>query len=292
MKCKPLTIWGTNKPDGGPLDLKIRPRRKRSAGSVTKSLPLFLLILFVAAVAFYLVTESVLHFTGALPFIGSLAASSQGIYVGGISLGFLSIVVVFILVVLSVTMRVREGISVSWAGAGAAVVTGLLLGMGFTMVPTPQANPWPYSVKYSAQGFTFVVYYNSTTLIIGKNLTVKYVLTDDSYQLVTPYYLFGGQFSMVFFNSTGGQAVAFRAPISFRITSSTVNVELAPGEMWSTILGFNGTIISENGTHSTIKPGGYTLSSYAVLQDANASLYVDLHPSDIHIDITNPTSNG
>jgi hypothetical protein len=154
------------------------------------------------------------------------------------------------------------------------------------MEPVPQvSNPGLYSEQDSGQGFRFVVYYNSTTLTIGKNLTFKYVLTDDSYQLVTPYYLFGGQFSMVFFNSTGGQVVAFRAPITFTLTNLTTSVELNPGEVWSSLLSFNGTIISLKGTRSIIRPGSYSLSSYAVLQDANASLYVDLHPPGISIGV-------
>jgi hypothetical protein len=264
--------------------LKIKRRSKGNTGSVVKSIPLFLLVLFIVAVAFCLVLESVFHLASALPLIASLGASPQGVYLGSFSLGFLSIFLVLILAGLSMWMHHTGGASVSKAGAGTAIVMGLLLGSGFAMAPVPQvSNPGLYSVQDSGQGFRFVVYYNSTTLTIGKNLTVKYVLTDDSYRLITPYYLFGGQFSMVFFNSTGGQVVAFRSPITFRFTNTTTNVELSPGEVWNSLLSFNGTIISLKGTHSIIRPGIYSLSSYAVLQDANVSLYVDLHPPDISV---------
>jgi hypothetical protein len=264
--------------------LKIKRRSKGNTGSVVKSIPPFLLVLFIVAVAFYLVLESVFHLGSALPLIASIGASPQGVYIGSVSLGFLSISLILILAGLSVWMHHKGGVSVSKAGAGTAIVMGLLLGSGFAMAPVPQvSNPGLYSVQTSGQGFSFVVYYNSTTLTVGKNLTVKYVLTDDSYQLITPYYLFGGQFSMVFLNSTGGQVVAFRAPITFRLTNLTTSVELNPGEVWNSILSFNGTIVSLKGTRSIIRPGSYSLSSYAVLQDANVSLYVDLHPSDISV---------
>ena len=270
--------------------MKIKRRSKGNTGSVVKNIPPFLLVLFIVAVAFYLVLESVLHLGSALPLIASLGASPQGVYLDSFSLGFLSIFLILILAGLSVWMRHTGEVSVSKASAGTAIVMGLLLGSGFAMAPVPRVNnPGLYSVQASGQGFRFVVYYNSTTLTIGKNLTVKYVLTDDSYQLVTPYYLFGGQFSMVFSNSTGGQVVAFRSPITFRFTNTTTSVELNRGEVWNSLLSFNGTIVSLKGIRTLIRPGSYSLSSYAVLQDANVSLYVDLHPPDIPIVVTGST---
>jgi hypothetical protein len=114
---------------------------------------------------------------------------------------------------------------------------------------------------------------------------MRYVLTDDSYKLVTPYIYFGGQFSMVYYNSTGKQVVAFRAPITFKLTSSQYNVGLQPGERWDTLLSWDGTVIPLNGTRYLASPGEYSLASYAVLNDVNASLYVVLHPPDIGVRI-------
>ena len=44
-------------------------------------------------------------------------------------------------------------------------------------------------------------------------------------------------------------------------------------------------MIPLNGSRYTVSPGRYTLASYAVLQDANVSLYVMLHTTDITVTI-------
>ena len=128
-----------------------------------------------------------------------------------------------------------------------------------------------------------VVNYNSTTLTLGNNLTLKYTLTDNSFYLTTPFYYFGGQFSMVFYNSLGKQVVAFSAPITFARNASQYMVALQPGQTWSTKLQWDGLVIPVNASRYMAPVGDYTLASYAVLQDANASLYVELQPQTIPI---------
>jgi len=223
------------------------------------------------------------------PLIASLDRSTQGLFLGAFSLGFFSVFLISLLVASSALLMTKRSASLGMPGLGAAIVAGLVVGASFTLIPTTQQQPQLQSVQDSSGGFTLVVYYDSTTLTIGKNLTMRYVLSDNSYQLVTPYYLFGGQFSMVFYDSTGKQAVAFRAPVTFKLTPSQYYVALQPGESWSTLLSWNGTIIPANGTRYLASPGEYSLASYAVLDDVNASLYVVLHPPDIHVVVASST---
>jgi len=88
---------------------------------------------------------------------------------------------------------------------------------------------------------------------------------------------------MVFYNSTGKQVVASNAPIAFNRLPNQYNVALQPGEVWSTSLEWDGLVTPVNGSRYMAPPGEYTLASYAVLQDANASLYVELHTPSIPI---------
>ncbi|MDG6982816.1 MAG: hypothetical protein JRM74_05105 [Nitrososphaerota archaeon] len=222
-----------------------------------------------------------------LPAFESLKGSAYGVWAWGFSLGYVSIVLIAILAGLSV-LGFRRGARLTTAGAGAMLILGLVVGASFGAVSAAMVpGPWPYSVQDSQQGFTLTVYYNSTVLNLGTNLTMKYTLTDNSYSLTTPYYLFGGQFSMVFYNSSNAQVVAFRAPVSFKPTLSTDLVQLAPGDTWTTLLGWNGTIFSANGTRRIAPTGDYNLASYVALQDANMtpSLYVVLHPSNLTVTI-------
>ncbi|MDG6964652.1 MAG: hypothetical protein JRM83_06645, partial [Nitrososphaerota archaeon] len=161
--------------------------------------------------------------------IESLSRSGYGLWTGAFSLGYVSVAAVVILVVLSAGSA-RGNRRLTLAAFGAMLLAGLVVGATFAAVSAsvpPRISV--YSVQDSRQGFTLAVYYNSTTLDLGNNLTIRYTLTDNSYSVTTPYYLFGGQFSMVFNNSNDKQVVAFRAPISFKPSQSTDLVELAPG---------------------------------------------------------------
>ncbi|MDG6941418.1 MAG: hypothetical protein JRN34_00630 [Nitrososphaerota archaeon] len=237
------------------------------------------LFLFAILIRFAVVPDSI-------SLVESLKPSPYGIGVGSYSLGYVSVFVLGISTLLAVWGRKGRGI-VSTPGAIAVFLLGTLLASSFSAVSFSIApSKWVYSVQDSAQGFTLIVSYNSTVVTQGTNLTIHYALTDNSYTLSTPYYLFGGQFSMVFYNSTGKQVVAFRAPITFTRNASQYTVQLQPGEVWSTNLEWDGLIVPTNASSYMAPPGAYTLSSYAVLQDANASLYVVLNPHNIPITVS------
>jgi hypothetical protein len=263
----------------------MRLRARSGKGHDVKRAPVFLLVVYAAALASYAILLR-LHFGVALPLVASVGPSGEGVFLGAFSVGYLSLAVLTLLSAASLVAW-REGASgLSWQAAGAGVALGLVVGGSLTLIPLQRPSPrWLNSVQDSRDGFTLVVNYNSTTLVLGRNLTFQYVLTDDSYQLTTPYYLFGGQFSMVFYNSTGGQVVAFRAPITFNRAATQYTVQLIPGERWTTLLSWDGTVIPLNGSRYMVSPGRYTLASYAVLQDANVSLYVMLHAPDIPVTI-------
>lgn len=261
------------------------PGRKRPGGPRTN---VFLVLLGGYAIG--LAVYGVLIWRSAVPdslgAIESLEASQYGLWTGAFSLGFVSIAAIVVLAALSAA-EARKG-KMTPAGVGATLLVGLVVGASFAAVSLsvpPRTSL--HSVQDSQQGFTLTVYYNSTTLDLGTNLTMRYTLTDNSYTVTTPYYMFGGQFSMVFYDSSNTQVVAFRAPVSFRPSASTDLVQLAPGERWTTFLGWNGTIFSANGTRSVVVPGTYMLGSYVALQDANVTpnLYVVLHPPDIPVTV-------
>lgn len=236
------------------------------------------LLLYALLVRFAAVPDSIAA-------VESLRPSPYGFGVGAYHLGYASVLVIITLAVLSIWQRKRRA-WISGTGAAAILVLGVVLGSSFAVasLSVPSQNPLQ-SVQDSEQGFTLVVTYNSTTVTLGKNLTMRYTLTDDSYTLATPYYLFGGQFSMVFYDSAGNQTVAFRAPITFSRQANQYTVLLKPGETWSTLLQWDGRIIPVNGSSYMASPGSYSLESYAVLQDANASLYVVLHPASIPVSV-------
>jgi len=262
--------------------LKIRIRRKSSTPAA-KGIPIFLLVTYLVALAFYIVLMEYARTPNSIPQVASLEKSTQGLFLGAFSLGFLSLLLILLLTAISALLKWKRSASIGAPGLGAAIAIGLVVGASLTFVPTTQQRLQLSSAQDSSGGFTLVVYYNSTILTIGRDLTMKYVLTDDSYQLVTPYQFFGGQFSMVFYDSAGKQVVAFRAPVAFKLATNQYNVALQPGESWSTLLSWNGTVIPLNGKRFTATPGEYSLGSYAVLNDANASLYVVLHPPSISI---------
>jgi hypothetical protein len=265
--------------------MKLPLRRKGSKTPYGKLLFPFLFIVYGVSAFVYILLLHYLRPPNPLPLVASLGSTSYGISIGGISIGYLTIALLLSLAAASVWAWSR-GSTLSMAGVSAAVFVGLLLAAVFTAVSTVSSPPaWKYSVQDSLQGFTLEVYYNTTILYLGQNLTLKYVLADNSYSLTTPYNLFGGQFSMVFYNSTGGQVVAFRSPITFEVSGSQEYVQLAPGERWITSLGWNGTIFGANDTRSIALPGTYTLASYVALQDANVSLYAVLHPENISVSI-------
>ncbi|MDE1854004.1 MAG: hypothetical protein KGI38_09730 [Thaumarchaeota archaeon] len=259
------------------------------SGHRNRGLPANLPVVFLGAYALALLLYATLILFAVVPdslgVVESLKNSPYGLELGGYSIGYLSILVMVVLAFISIWGR-KGRIWISKSGAASMVILGLILGSSFAAVSTsvPPRN-WLYNVQDSEQGFNLTVFYNSTTLTLGKNLTMRYTLTDDSYSLTTPYYLFGGQFSMVFYNSTGKQVVAFRAPIAFAREADQHTVKLEPGETWSTLLDWDGLIIPLNGSSYMASPGHYNLASYAALQDANASLYVVLHPSNITVSV-------
>jgi hypothetical protein len=263
----------------------LRIRARSSKGTDLRNAPVFLLVVFLVAFTFYLLLLH-LRVEATAPLIASLGPSSEGFFFGPFSLGYLSSLTFTVLGISSLIARRRGAPTISWQGLGAGTAVGLLVGGSFTLIPAVQpSSDWLHAVKDTEGGFTLVVNYNSTTLTLGRNLTMQYVLTDDSYQLTTPYHLFGGQFSMVYYDSTGRQVVAFRAPITFNRAATQYSVELQAGERWTTLLSWDGTIIPLNGTGYMAGAGRYTLASYAVLQDANVSLYVVLHTPDIPVNI-------
>lgn len=263
------------------------PGRKRTIGPRTN---FFLALLGAYVVG--LVVYGVLLWRSVVPdslgAIESLGRSQYGVWTGAFSIGYVSIAAVVVLAALSAD-GARADRKLTLAGAGAMLLVGLVVGASFAAFSlSAQPRGWLHSVQDSQQGFTLTVYYNSTTLDLGTNLTMRYTLTDNSYAVTTPYYMFGGQFSMVFNNSNDERVVAFRAPVSFKTSASTDLVELAPGESWTTYLGWNGTVFSANGTRSVAPAGSYMLGSYVALQDANVtpSLYVVLHPPVIPVTIS------
>jgi hypothetical protein len=263
----------------------LRLRARSGKGTGLRNAPIFFLIVFAASLALYVALIK-LHSAAAISLIASTGPSGEGFSVGYFSVGYVSITILALLSAASLVMWRRGVNAPSLQAAGAAVAVGLLVGGAMALIPAQRDEQlWLNSVQDSGGGFTLKVNYNSTTLVLGRNLTFQYVVTDDSYELTTPYYLFGGQFSMVFYNSTGGQVVAFRAPLTFNRAASQLLVELTPGERWTTMLSWDGTVIPLNGSRYTVSPGKYTLASFAVLQDANVSLYVMLHAPDIPVTI-------
>lgn len=263
--------------------MKLRARGKNEPFNISFVLLgsyAFALLLYVLLIRFVSVPDSI-------GIVESLKPSPYGFGFGSYSMGYVSAVLLVFLLLLSVWQRKRK-VWISSTGAASMLLIGVILGSTFAAVSASiPPREWLHSEQDSAQGFTLTVFYNSTTVTLGRNLTMRYTLTDNSYTLTTPYYLFGGQFSMVFYNSTGGQAVAFRAPISFSMSANQYMVQLQPGETWSTLLEWDGLIVPVNGSSYMAPPGSYTLDSYAVLQDANVSLYVVLNPPSIPISVVN-----
>lgn len=247
-----------------------------------------LLILYVAFVLSFVLVLRRFNDGGLGWYIASVDETQTGLNLGVFTLGYPSLVVLTALAIATAVSFMRSGLHLSASRAAAVLVIGLVLGASAGGVYVA-GRTWPYHVQVSSGGFSLIVYYNSTTLVLGKNLVMKYVAEDNSYSMTTKYYyLFGAQFSMVFYNSTGAQVVAFRAPITFDLPASNYIVSLQPGEVWSTLLVWNGTIIGVNGTRTVAKPGNYELASYAVFQDANVSLYVDLQAPEIPVTIVSP----
>ena len=265
-----------------PKSMKFYPRNgsgpSTNAAAVVLGGYALALLLYFILVRFSEVPDS-------LSLVESLKPSAYGLGVGSYSIGYLSIFVLVVSALLAARWRRRKTF-VSKTGAVVVLLLGMLLASSFSVVSfSLPSSKSLYSVQDSGQGFTLTVSYNSTVVTLGTNLTFRYVLTDNSYTLSTPYYLFGGQFSMVVYNSAGKQAVAFRAPITFVRQPSQYSVQLQPGETWSTSLVWDGLIVPTNASSYMAPPGAYTLSSYAVLQDANVSLYVVLNPPNIPITV-------
>jgi hypothetical protein len=264
--------------------LRIRSRVKEDFDfrDALRSAPLYLLIIFGLSLLSYAALFKFFRLPSSLPLVLA-GGNSPGVRLGDDTLGFASVALLLVLAALTAASYKRYSSTITFQKLGVALIIGILLGGGFGLVPPSSSSVWLHSEQASGDGFTMVVYYNSTVLNIGNNLSMLYTLRDVSFQQALQYnLLFGGQFSMVFFNQTGGQTVAFRAPISFALPSAGQTVQLQPGDVWKSTLGWNGTIFRE-GTRTVASPGNYTLASYGVLEDANISLYVDLHPANLTV---------
>ncbi len=244
---------------------------------------LFLLLAYVVSLLVYLAVLAYGRLPSPISLVASVGPSPYGVPLGPVSLGYLSIVLVVLLGLASWPKERRDRHAPSMSVVASAALVGLLLGSVLSIASTAPAVA---TIQDSGQGFTFAVNYGPTTVPLGQNFTAQYVLTDNSYSLTTPSFFFGGQFSMVFNNTAGEQVVAFRSHINFSTPNGPQYVQLRPGEVWKTTLRWNGTVFSTNGTSHVVPSGSYTLISYAVIQDGNASLYVLLHPSDISVVFT------
>lgn len=260
-------------------------RKRKPISKRLRSFPGYLLIFAIVLISTYAMIDKLAHLDDNLGLLISFKPTVFGVYVGGISFGYLSIGILLALGVATIASRHAYGLHFSMTKVSVVLVLGLLLGTAVAETQTAKLQPvWLNHVSDSSGGFTLNVYYNSTTFTNGNNVTFEYILKNDAYTTTLYYIYFGGQFSMVFYNSTGQQVTAFKVPISFLLAQGQDSIAFASGQTWTTLLSWDGSV-SKNGTSSFAPAGNYTLASYAVLQDANASLYVVLHTPDLHINL-------
>jgi hypothetical protein len=261
-------------------------RRKKPASAWLYNLPVYLSVYLAAVVGIYTVLDKVAHLDDGAGLLISFRPSPYGVHLGVVSIGYLTIALAAIFVVGLLFRSRAYHTRVSRAGIMTFVVLALITGgiVGATQT-APLAPPSKYHASASADGFTMGVYYNATTVTVGKNLTFDYYLIDNSYSSTLYYQYYGGEFSMVISNSSG-TVEAMHAPISFSLSTGQDYVEFSPGETWSALLSWNG-VVTDNGTSRDALPGSYTLSSYAVLQDGNVSLYADMQTANVAINVTN-----
>ena len=258
---------------------------KKPLSSRIVPLPAYLLIFVIVSVAFYAVLDKLANLNDDLGILISFNRNSFGYYLGAISIGYLSIGLVIILVALTIASHRRNHFRMSNSKAFVVVVLALILGGALAASQAGAISPsFPNHISDSSGGFTLNAYYGPTSFSAGKNISIQYILKNDAYTNTLYYLYFGGQFSMVFHNLLGQQVSAFKVPISFKLNPGQTSIEFVPGETWTTILSWNGSI---NNTSTLAPTGNYTLASYAVLQDANVSLYVVLQTPNITVSFIN-----
>ena len=261
-----------------------RMHARKSLKSRLSGLPAYLLIFVVVSIAFYALIDKLAGLYDDLGLLISFKQTSFGIYVAGISIGYLTIALLAILVPTLIASRRALHFRMSRTKSFAVVVFALVCGAAFAASQTSILQPYPNHISDTSGDFTLNVYYGDTSFRAGSNISLEYQLNNNHYTTTVYYLNFGGQFSMVFYNSLGQQINAFKVPISFVLSKGQTNVAFIPGQTWSTILSWNGSI---NNTSTLAPTGSYTLASYAVLQDANASLYVLLQTSNLSISFVN-----
>jgi hypothetical protein len=249
------------------------------------SLPPYLLIFVLVSVAFYATIDKLANLNDNLGILISFNRNPFGFYFGAISIGYLTIGLVVILVSVMISSHRTNLFRLSKVKGFVVIVLALILGGALAASQAGEISPsFPNHISDSGGGFTLNVYYGTTSFSMGKNISIQYILKNDAYTNTLYYLYFGGQFSMVFHNSLGQQVSAYKVPISFKLNPGQTSIEFVPGETWTTILSWNGSI---NNTSTLAPTGNYTLASYAVLQDANVSLYIVLQTPNITVSFNN-----
>ena len=264
-------------------NLRSRKFLRKSKRLNLRSISLYLLILVLVSVVFYGVLDRVANLGDGLGFLVSFSRTPFGLDIGAVSIGYLTIALLLILVAIILANR-RLPIHMSKSGVATMIVLSLILGGAFAAFQVPVGHQWPNKISDSGEGFTLNVEYGPISFRAGDNITLNYVLDNDNYSSTDYYLNFGGQFSMVFYDSAGHIIKAFKVPISFQLSQGQNNIAFVPGQSWTTILSWGGNI---NDTSTLAPTGNYTLASYAVLQDANQNLYVDLNTRNLTIQFNN-----
>jgi hypothetical protein len=247
----------------------------------------YLLLLLIATLIAY---GMLVRFAGLgdnLPYFLSFSPSTAGLWIIGLSLGYVSAGLIFALVAVIIWRRWVYHTRLSRIKLVAFFLTGLLVGVGIAAAAEP-----PYLHQISASDpdrlFTLTVHYDSAKIVIGKNLTMEYVLNDNSFSETLNSTFFGGLFDMVFVNQAGQYVKNYSRTISFNVAFPGQNVTFAPGETWTTFLNWDGVVLV-NGRSEAVS-ANYTLMSYAVLQDAavTPNLYVVVQLPNITITVVHP----
>jgi hypothetical protein len=252
--------------------------------SLLADLPIYLLIFVLVAIASYGSIDKIAKLGDGLGLLVSFNKSQFGLYLDGVSIGYLTIALVVVLLVIVISNNRKSPIRLTSKGVSAVVVLALVCGAAFAVSQTQTPSPWPNHISNTSGDFTLNIYYGPTYFRAGNNISLEYVLTNNAYTTTVYYLDFGGQFSMVFYNSHGQIVKAYKAPISFQLSQGQDYIAFVPGQTWTKLLSWNGDI---NNTSGFAPSGNYTLASYAVLQDANASLYVVLNTKNLTIGFNN-----
>jgi hypothetical protein len=235
----------------------------------------------LVSVAVYGIVDWVAKLKDGLGLLVSFSRTAFGIYIGGISIGYLTISLLVIFGLLAALSARTFDLRISKTAVLTAFLLALICGTLLSATQISTAQSFPNHLSTTNDGFTLSVDYGPTSFSAGNTISMNYQLNNDNYSMTSYYLNFGGQFSMVFYNSTGQQIKAFKVPISFQMNPGQTNIAFVPGQKWITVLSWNGEI---NSTGSLAPTGNYTLASYAVLQDANASMYVLLNTQNLTVE--------